>query len=76
MIAWYYWLNRHEFGQIPGDYEGLGSLACCSPWLQKIVHNWATEQQQQQFNVDTEKTEYNTDQLIEMCLILNCCNNK
>ena len=25
-------LNRHEFEQIPGDSEGQGSLACCSPW--------------------------------------------
>ena len=25
-------LNGHEFQQIPGDGEGQGSLACCSPW--------------------------------------------
>ena len=25
-------LNGHEFEQIPGDGEGQGSLACCSPW--------------------------------------------
>ena len=24
--------NGHEFGQIPGDSDGQGSLACCSPW--------------------------------------------
>ena len=24
-------LNGHEFEQIPGDTEGQGSLACCSP---------------------------------------------
>ena len=22
----------HELGQTPGDGEGQGSLACCSPW--------------------------------------------
>ena len=27
-----YRLNRHEFEQTPGDGEGQGSLACCSPW--------------------------------------------
>ena len=25
-------LNGHEFEQTPGDSEGHGSLACCSPW--------------------------------------------
>ena len=25
-------LNGHEFEQTPGDSEGQGSLACCSPW--------------------------------------------
>ena len=24
-------VNRHEFEQTPGDYEGQRSLACCSP---------------------------------------------
>ena len=25
-------INGHEFEQAPGDSEGQGSLACCSPW--------------------------------------------
>ena len=25
-------LNGCEFEQTPGDSEGQGSLACCSPW--------------------------------------------
>ena len=32
MVGWCHWLNGHEFEQIPGDSEGQGSLACCSPW--------------------------------------------
>ena len=24
--------NGHEPGRIPGDGEGQGGLACCSPW--------------------------------------------
>ena len=28
-------LNGHEFEQTPGDREGQGSLACCSPWALK-----------------------------------------
>ena len=31
-IGWHHWLNGHEFEQAPGDDEGQGSLACCSPW--------------------------------------------
>lgn len=30
-----------------GDSGGHGSLACCSPWPQRVGHNLATEEQQQ-----------------------------
>ena len=33
-------------GQTPGDDEGQGGPACCSPWGCRVGHNWATEQQQ------------------------------
>jgi len=32
MVGWHHRLNGHEFEQAPGDSEGQGSLACCSPW--------------------------------------------
>ena len=32
IVGWHHWFNGHEFGQTPGDDEGQGSLACCSPW--------------------------------------------
>ena len=32
MVEWHHWLSGHEFEQTPGDGEGQGSLACCSPW--------------------------------------------
>ena len=32
MVGWHPWLNGHELEQAPGDGEGQGSLACCSPW--------------------------------------------
>ena len=35
MVGWHYRLNGHEFEQTPGDSEGWGSLACCSPWGHK-----------------------------------------
>ena len=34
-VGWHHQLNRHEFHQAPGDSEGQGSLACCSPWGHK-----------------------------------------
>ena len=46
MVGWHHQLNGHEFEQAPGDGEGQGSLACCSPWgSQKVGHDLATEQQ-------------------------------
>ena len=32
MVGWHHHFNGHEFEQTPGDSEGQGSLACCSPW--------------------------------------------
>ena len=32
MVGWHHGLNGHEFEQTPGDSEGQGNLACCSPW--------------------------------------------
>ena len=47
MVGRHHQLNEHEFEQTPGDSEGQGSLACCSPWgSQGVGHDLATEQQQ------------------------------
>ena len=35
MVGWHHQLNGHEFEQTPGNVEGQGSLACCSPWGHK-----------------------------------------
>ena len=35
IVEWHHWLNGHEFEWTPGDSEGQGSLACCSPWGHK-----------------------------------------
>ena len=32
MVGWHHRLYGHEFEQTPGDSEGQGRLACCSPW--------------------------------------------
>ena len=34
MVGWHR-LNGHEFEKVPGDGEGQGNLACCSPWSHK-----------------------------------------
>ena len=31
MVGWHHGFDGHEFEQAPGDGEGQGSLACCSP---------------------------------------------
>ena len=47
MAGWHQRLNGHEFEQVPGDGEGQGGLACCSPWGHKESDvKWVTEQQQ------------------------------
>ena len=35
MAGWHQQFNGHEFEQAPGDGEGQGSLAYCSPWGRK-----------------------------------------
>ena len=38
MVGWCHQLNGQEFEQALGDGEGLGSLACCSPWGHKELN--------------------------------------
>ena len=45
----HHWLNGHESEPTPGDSEGQGSLARCSPWGCKESDNLATEQQEENF---------------------------
>ena len=44
MVGWHHQLNGHEFEQTPGDSEGQGSPACCSPWGHRVKHDLETEQ--------------------------------
>ena len=32
MVGWHQRLNGRKFEKAPGDGDGPGSLACCSPW--------------------------------------------
>ena len=47
-VEWHHWPNGHESEQTPGDAEGRGSLACCSPWNRKQLDRTEQEQEQQQ----------------------------
>ena len=38
MVGWHHHLNGHMFEQAPGDGEGQGNLACCSPWGRKELN--------------------------------------
>ena len=41
MVGWHHRFNGHALGQTPGDGEGQGSLACCSPWgLKELDMTW------------------------------------
>ena len=51
MVGWCHWFNGHELGKTPADGEGQGSLSFCSPWLQRVRHDLATEQQQHLENI-------------------------
>ena len=35
MVGSHHQLNGHEFEETPGDGDGQGNLACCSPWDRK-----------------------------------------
>ena len=37
MVGWYHRFNGHGFGWTPGDGDGQGGLACCSPWGCKML---------------------------------------
>ena len=46
VVGWDHWLSGREFEQTPGDGEGQGSPACCSPWGQKELDwlsDWTTK---------------------------------
>ena len=35
MVGQYHQLDGREFEQAPGDGDGQGSQACCSPWSRR-----------------------------------------
>ena len=35
MVGWHLQLHGYELEIAPGDGDGQGGLACCSPWVHK-----------------------------------------
>ena len=43
MVRYHHQSNEHKSEQTPGDSEGQGSLACCSPWVaESDTTDWTT----------------------------------
>ena len=63
MVGWHHWLDGHEFEQTPGDSEGQGSLACCSPWGCRVRRDL---QQQQESLLNTQHRSYSD--LLGQCI--------
>ena len=38
MVGWHHRLDGHEFEPAPGDGDGQGGMACCSPWGGRESH--------------------------------------
>ena len=53
MVGWHHPLSGQEFEQTPGDGEGQGSLASCSPWCCKELDT--TEQLNKSSHLHSEE---------------------
>ena len=69
MVGWHHQLNGHEFEQAPGDGEGQGSLACCSPWGCKGSDT--TERLNTKVNTQPSMYKYLLLLFSELCIIIN-----
>ena len=69
MVGWHHQLNGHESEQARGDGEGQGSLQSVGSQLQRVGHDWATEQQQVTCNSDAAFS-WTVMHLLDLCLEL------
>ena len=52
MVGWHHRLNGHGFGWTLGVGDGQGGLACCNSWGHRVGHDWVTELNWTDLNVD------------------------
>ena len=66
VVGWHHQFNGHEFMQAPGDSEGQGSLACCSPWDHKESDSteWLNNNKGK---CEDDSTQFNTTQWQNIC---------
>ena len=55
IVGWHHRLDGREFEETPGDSEGWGGLACCSPWGHKEL---ATKTEQLRWVVRWQAPEF------------------
>ena len=55
MVGWHHQINGHELEQAPGNSEGRGSLACCSPCSHRELD---TTQRPNNNKITTDVTRY------------------
>ena len=70
MIGWHHQLNGHEFEQAPGDGEGQGSLACCSPWGHKEVQVMSQRTRLSDWTTKTYFNNYLISLRLPVCCLL------
>jgi len=46
IAGWHHRLDGYKSKQTPGESEGWGNLASCSPWSLRVGHDLVIEQQQ------------------------------
>ena len=63
MVGWHHQLNGHELEQTPGDNDGLGTLACCSP--RGLKESYTTKQ--------LKNNNLGLCVFVYICLVLNFC---
>ena len=59
-VGWHHPLNGHEFQPTPGESEGEGSVACCSPRDCRVGHDIGTAPPPHS-NMKSTAAQYNTE---------------
>ena len=53
MAGWHHWPDGRESEWTPGVGDGQGGLVCCDSWGRRVGHDWATELNWTELNLDS-----------------------